>query len=52
MTNQNFFLNLGIVNPEQKRKLTGKQFIESFERISKEQNDIKFLAQGIISRCD
>ena len=25
-----------------------KQFIESFERISKEQNDIKFLAQGTL----
>ena len=44
-----FFSKLrGVVNPEQKRKIIGKQFIESFERISKEQNDIKFLAQGTL----
>ena len=41
---KHFFSKLrGVVNPEQKRKIIGKQFIESFERISKEQNDIKFL---------
>ena len=37
-----------IVNPEQKRKIIGNQFIESFDRISKEQNHIKFLAQGTL----
>ena len=46
---KHFFSKLrGVVNPEQKRKIIGKQFIESFERISKEQNDIKFLAQGTL----
>ena len=46
---KHFFSKLrGVVNPEKKRKIIGKQFIESFERISKEQNDIKFLAQGTL----
>ena len=37
-----------IVDPEEKRKIIGNQFIESFERISKNFGDIKFLAQGTL----
>ena len=35
-------------DPEEKRKIIGNQFIESFEKISKIFGDIKFLAQGTL----
>jgi len=35
-------------DPEEKRKIIGNQFIESFEKISKKFGDIKFLAQGTL----
>ena len=38
----------GALDPEVKRKIIGKQFIDVFERESKKLNDIKFLAQGTI----
>ncbi len=38
----------GITNPEEKRKIIGSQFIKSFERISKDFGNIKFLAQGTL----
>ncbi len=38
----------GVINPEKKRKIIGKQFIDSFDRISSEQENIKFLAQGTL----
>ena len=42
-----FFSKLeNIIDPEQKRKIIGNQFIESFERISKDFGEIKYLAQG------
>ena len=39
---------LGVSDPEEKRKIIGNQFIKSFERISKNFGDIKFLAQGTL----
>ena len=38
----------GIVDPEKKRKIIGKQFIKVFEKYSKKQKNIKFLAQGTL----
>ena len=35
-------------DPEEKRKIIGNQFIESFEKISKIFGDVKFLAQGTL----
>ncbi len=35
-------------HPEEKRKIIGNQFISSFEKISKQFGDIKFLAQGTL----
>ena len=44
-----FFSKLkGVTNPEKKRKIIGKQFIDSFDRISNKKDDIKFLAQGTL----
>ena len=44
-----FFSKLeNIIDPEQKRKIIGNQFIESFERISKDFGEIKYLAQGTL----
>jgi GMP synthase (glutamine-hydrolysing) len=44
-----FFSKLkGVTNPEKKRKIIGKQFIDSFDRISSKQDNIKFLAQGTL----
>ena len=44
-----FFSKLkGVTNPEKKRKIIGKQFIDSFDRISNKQDNIKFLAQGTL----
>ena len=37
-----------IVDPEEKRKVIGEQFIRSFERIAKELGEINFLAQGTL----
>ena len=38
----------GITNPEQKRKIIGKQFIKVFEKEAKKLKNIKWLAQGTI----
>ena len=38
----------GIIDPEKKRKIIGKQFIKVFEKYSKKQKNIKFLAQGTL----
>ncbi len=44
-----FFSRLrGIVDPEQKRKVIGDQFIKSFDRIAKEFGNYKFLGQGTL----
>ena len=37
-----------VVDPERKRKIIGKQFIRSFERIAEEQGQFDFLAQGTL----
>ena len=46
----NLFLNKlkGVSDPEKKRKVIGKVFIDVFAREAKKQKDIKFLAQGTI----
>ncbi|MBD23089.1 MAG: glutamine-hydrolyzing GMP synthase [Alphaproteobacteria bacterium] len=60
--NENFNIKLDVVNsskkflaklskvkdPETKRKIIGKQFIDVFERYSNKQKNIKFLAQGTL----
>jgi len=38
----------GIVDPEEKRKIIGEQFIRSFENIAKGFNDIEFFSSGNI----
>ena len=38
----------GIVDPEEKRKIIGSQFIRSFENAAREHEDAKFLAQGTL----
>ena len=38
----------GVVDPEQKRKVIGKEFIDVFAEVARAQDDIKFLAQGTI----
>ena len=38
----------GITNPEKKRKIIGKLFVQVFEKESKKYKDIKFLAQGTL----
>ena len=44
-----FFSKLeNVKDPEKKRKIIGNQFIESFERISKDFGDVKYLAQGTL----
>ena len=44
-----FFSRLkGIKDPEKKRKIIGDQFIQSFDRISSENGDFKFLGQGTL----
>ncbi|MAI29714.1 MAG: glutamine-hydrolyzing GMP synthase [Rickettsiales bacterium] len=46
---KSFFKKLkDITDPEKKRKIIGKQFIEIFEQYSKKKKDIKFLAQGTL----
>ncbi len=44
-----FFNNLkGIIDPEDKRKIIGKLFVEAFDMEKKKQKSAKFLAQGTI----
>jgi GMP synthase (glutamine-hydrolysing) len=38
----------GITNPEQKRKIIGREFIKIFERAAKKRTGIRWLAQGTI----
>ena len=38
----------GVTDPEKKRKIIGNQFIYSFDRISAELGEMKFLAQGTL----
>ena len=38
----------GVADPEQKRKIIGKTFIDVFVKEAKKQKDIKYLAQGTI----
>ncbi|NOZ08058.1 MAG: glutamine-hydrolyzing GMP synthase, partial [FCB group bacterium] len=38
----------GVTDPEQKRKLIGKQFIRSFEEITSSRDKVEFLAQGTL----
>jgi len=38
----------GVKDPEKKRKIIGRVFIESFEEVAKEITDIHFLAQGTL----
>ena len=44
------FLNglKGIIDPEEKRKIIGNQFIYSFQKIAKTFGDVPFLAQGTL----
>ena len=46
----NIFLSAleGITDPEEKRKIIGRQFIRSFENVAKEHKNAKFLAQGTL----
>ena len=46
----NYFINLlkGVADPEQKRKIIGKAFIDVFDKESKLMNGAKWLAQGTI----
>ncbi|MFC1481522.1 glutamine-hydrolyzing GMP synthase [Candidatus Neomarinimicrobiota bacterium] len=38
----------GISNPEQKRKIIGREFIRAFEEVAKQYKDAEFLAQGTL----
>lgn len=38
----------GVIDPEKKRKIIGRVFIEIFERESKKMKDIRYLAQGTL----
>ena len=38
----------GVTDPEEKRKVIGRMFIESFEDVISEHSDYKFLAQGTL----
>lgn len=38
----------GVTDPEQKRKIVGKTFIDIFEEEAKKVSDVKFLAQGTL----
>ena len=63
---ENFNINLEVVNsskkflsklsgvkdPEKKRKIIGKQFIDVFEKYSKKQKNIKFLPRNSLPRCN
>ncbi len=39
---------VGVKEPEQKRKIIGRVFIESFEEVAAQHQDIEFLAQGTL----
>lgn len=46
---ENFLTALqGVSDPEQKRKIIGREFIHAFEEITKQHKDYKFLAQGTL----
>jgi len=46
---RNFLSRLqGIVDPEQKRKIIGDEFIRTFERVAQEIGDVKYLVQGTL----
>ncbi|PWT67711.1 GMP synthase (glutamine-hydrolyzing), partial [Limosilactobacillus reuteri] len=47
---QERFLNKlkGVTDPEQKRKIIGKEFIEVFNEEAKKLKDVDFLAQGTL----
>ena len=46
---EDFYKNLkGVIDPEIKRKIIGRVFIESFEKESKKIKNVKWLAQGTI----
>ena len=46
---EDFYKNLkGVIDPEIKRKIIGRIFIESFEKESKKIKNVKWLAQGTI----
>jgi len=48
-TSEEFLTELeGVSDPEQKRKVIGRVFIETFEKAAKEMTDVKWLAQGTI----
>lgn len=38
----------GVIDPEQKRKIIGKEFIEVFQEVASKFGDAKFLAQGTL----
>lgn len=38
----------GVVDPEKKRKIIGRVFIESFEEVARKHTDVDFLAQGTL----
>ncbi len=38
----------GVTDPEKKRKIIGREFIEAFDRAAKEIKEVKWLAQGTI----
>ncbi len=38
----------GVIDPEQKRKIIGREFISVFEEEARKRGDVKFLAQGTI----
>ena len=38
----------GVTDPEQKRKIIGKLFIDTFDEYASKQNNIKYLAQGTL----
>lgn len=38
----------GVSDPETKRKIIGREFINAFEKIAKQHSDFKFLAQGTL----
>lgn len=46
---QNFLLRLkNVIDPEQKRKLIGDEFIKTFEKVAREIGNVKFLVQGTL----
>lgn len=46
---EEFYENLyGVIDPEEKRKIIGRLFVEIFQREAKKFSDVKWLAQGTI----